>query len=516
MKRNLLKKSMVSLFVASLLFNSAHADCSYELFTISSSKGTTVSEFIDQLSTECGFSVIVTDPIAEEFLQKSLNKTNLKNLTIEEVLNIILSENNLSYILENNILKVSYIQTKTFNINYIISVRKSKGSTDITLSSSSGQQGGGGGGGLTATTYDNSKGEAETGVKIESEDEVVFWKELDLELQQVLNRPEDAYKSEAPIINKNAGLITVSATSKQLKRLEAYLHQLQSRMKYQVLIDVHLFGIEFEDATATGIDWSQLYALQNFTVASITNLNSLPDSPQPETPGQGTTVAIAGAATINEVLKFLKTQGKTHAISNPKILTLNNQPALITVGTEFFYKIKQASQQQGAGGGVVATVENDVVNSVFAGVLLDITPEISDSGEITLKINPSISETREDLASDIQSAASRDMPPDLNRRQLASVVTVKDGNRVILGGLISTRDILKTNKVPLLGDIPGLGYLFKRNEKSRKVEELVIILEPHIIKQEGGDVTLADLGYEGISKESFKKANPFSKEGNEK
>lgn len=504
---NKLKRSIQSTVAASLLMASAaSADCTYQLFSISSAKGTTISEFVDQLSNECEFSIIVSDAEAESYLDKSLNKTNLKNLTIDEVLDLVLTENNLAYTLENNILKVSYINTKTFNIDYILSQRKSTGSTDITLSSSSGQ-----GGGLDGASTDNaSKGEAETGIKIESNDEVVFWEELDLELQRVLNRPEDAYQAEAPIINKNAGFITVSATAKQLKRLGTYLKNLQEKVTLQVLIDVQLLAVTLNDSSTTGVDWAQLYALQNIQVSvdalNYTNVDTFTD-------GKITTglyggasdaaslVNITGAGTLKEVVKFLKTQGDVQAISNPKVLTLNNQPALITVGTEYFYKVKQSSNQQGAGGGVVATVQNDVINSVFAGVLLDITPEISKDGYITLKVNPSVSQTRQDLSSDSASVSARDMPPDLDRRQLASVVTVKDGARIILGGLINTKTSNKNNKVPLLGDIPGLGYFFKYEEKIKTVEELVIVIEPHIISADGNNLSLSDLGYTGINEE---------------
>jgi general secretion pathway protein D len=88
------------------------------------------------------------------------------------------------------------------------------------------------------------------------------------------------------------------------------------------------------------------------------------------------------------------------------------------------------------------------------------------------------------------------MPPDLQRRQLSSVVTVKDGTRIILGGLINTRKSKQINKVPILGDIPIINYLFKWEENIKITQELVIILEPHIIKNAKNDVSLKDLGYE--------------------
>ena len=510
-----IKPTIYSTLLALLLSTSVYADCSYELFSISSAKDTKIIDFVDQLSDECGFSIIVTDPNAEKFLSSALNKTNLKNLTIDEVLDIILLENNLSYTLENNLLKISYLTTKVFEIDYILSQRKSTGSTDVTLSSSSDTQGGitsgSAGGSSGGTSGGNSN--AQTGIKIESTDEVKFWEELDLEFQHVLNRPHDSYKATAPIINKNAGLITVTGTSKQMTRFESYLKRLQDKVQLQVLIDVQLLSVTMNEGKTTGVDWQQLYALQNFDVSinHITNKNvDTFDSTGATTTaiaanaidGVASIVNVKGQAKLNEVIKFLQTQGNVNSISNPKVLTLNNQPALITAGTEYFYKLTSTETLAG-GAGAGAQSANENVQSVFAGVLLTITPEISDDNTITLKINPSLSETTSDIASEDNS--NRDMPPDLNRRQLSSVVTVKDGNRIILGGLINTRNTINSNKVPLLGDIPVISYLFKYEEKVKQVEELVIIIEPHIIHKERNDVSLADLGYEGMTDDMLMK-----------
>ena len=508
-----LKKTLLSTAAAAtLLSSSLSADCTYQLFSIESVKGTQINEFVDQLSDECSFSVIVTDPEAERLLSKKLNKTNLKNLTIDEVLDLVLKENNLYYSLQNNILHISYLVTKTFNIDYIITTRKSTGNTNVTLSSKSGVTAQGGGMGRVDTTK-TSANESESGIKIETSDEVSFWLDLDLEFQSILNRPEDDYIANAPIINKTAGLVTISATPKQMNRLEIYLKELQRKVKNQVLIDVKLLSVTLDNRHETGVDWSQLYALQNFDLSgNMLNVNDVL-TPITTTTGltidptagsqQGRAFNISGIGKLNEVIKFLKTQGNVKAISNPKILTLNNQPALISVGSEYFYKIKQTMQQQSAGGGgVAASLENDVVNSVFAGILLDITPEIDDAGRITLKVNPSLSETRQDISAD-KDGSTRDVPPDLNRRQLSSVVTVQDGERVILGGLIQSKDSINENKIPILGDIPILGWLFKYEQKINSIEELVIVIEPHIIKDGKQTISLSELGYTGLNEDQL-------------
>ena len=514
----LLQKSLYKTVLALIVSTSVYADCSYELFNISSSKDTKIIDFVEQLSDQCEYSIIVTDSNAQSFLETKLNKTNFKNLTINEVLDIVLGENNLSYTLENHILKISYLTTKVFGIDYILSQRKGSGSTDVTLTSSTdaklmGGAGGAGGAAMAGGANGRTSGannaqtsSSQSGIKIETSDEVQFWNELDLEFQRVLNRPEDNYEAQAPIINKNAGLVTVTATKKQMQRFEQYLEKLQKKVQLQVLIDVQLLSVTMTDAKSTGIDWQQLYALQNVEL-SIDNIkaknvtefegDSITEGAYGLAQDTMRMVKLKAGGDLKEVIKFLKTQGDVNSISNPKVLTLNNQPALITAGTEYFYKILQSSQQQGTGGGVAATTQGEQIKSVFAGVLLSITPEIADDKTITLIINPSLSETASEMIQ--ENTAERTMPPDLNRRQLSSVVTVKDGNRIILGGLINTKNSQKESRVPLLGDIPGLSYLFSYEEEVKQTEELVIVIEPHIIQKENNNLSLSDLGYEGIS-----------------
>ncbi len=517
----LINKTLYAITLTLLLSNNSFADCSYELFSISSTKNTKIIDFVDQLSDECEFSVIITDPYAEKFLNTTLNKTHLKNLTINEVLSIVLNENNLSFTLENNLLKISYLTTKIFNIDYILSQRKGSGSTDITLSSQASAQGSVSAGGMSGGEMSGGEmsggnsqaSSAQSGIKIESSDEVEFWKELDVELQRVLNRPQDSYEAEKPIINKNAGMVTVTATNKQMKRFSNYLERLQKKVQLQVLIDVQLLSVTMSNAKSTGIDWKQLYALQNIDVSINTIKNKNTTKWESNGPGDvdvtemilaegsdaissaASIISVKAGGSLDEVIKFLQTQGDVNSISNPKVLTLNNQPALITAGTEYFYKL--TSTETLAGGTSGAQSANENIQSVFAGVLLSITPEISDDDTITLIINPSLSETNSDISQSNNSG--RDMPPDLNRRQLSSVVTVKDGNRIILGGLINTKNTQEASKVPILGDIPVISYLFKYEETVKITQELVIIIEPHIIHKENNSISLSDLGYEGLS-----------------
>jgi len=353
-------------------------------------------------------------------------------------------------------------------------------------------------------------------------DEFVFWQTIESEIQRILVGAGDGslhytktgsswtgpdgkvweYNPLAPVVNAEAGMVTVTGTERQVNRVARYVHVLSKQIKSQVLIDVRIMSVSFDDSSTTGVDWSQLYTLQNLTVNTLAmaqsniaaytfdNIRGITDATFGDgAPSNANVISMTGNTQVSEVVKFLSTQGDVKAISSPRVMTLNNQPALISAGQELFYKIKSSSTASGGGGAVAA--EGELVDSVFSGILLDITPEIDTNGYITLKINPSISEAKDQLGPD---GGVRSIPPDLIRRQIASVVKVKDGEHAILGGLIVSKTGYESNQLPILGDIPVLGYLFKREEKIVKVEELVIILTPHIVKN-SKSVSLKDLGY---------------------
>ena len=505
--------------------NLTAASCSNKLFSVTIDSKLTVGDVIDNLAETCALTVIVKDDAAKKRMNKKLYYVKLKNSTLKGFLDIILKENDLHYTLSGNKLKISYLITRTFRIHYISGQRIGKSNANVTIANASRTAGALGAGG--ASNIEESGG-SKTGISIEMNSEFKFWKTVESEIQRILIGAGDGsthytktgegwtgpdgqvweYNPLAPIVNPEAGMVTVTGTSRQINRVARYVHTMSKQIKQQVLIDVRILTVTFDDSSTTGVDWSQLYALQNFTVNSLAmsqsniasytfdNIEGITDAAfsAGSSPTAAKLVSVTGTAAVSEVVKFLNTQGDVKAISSPRVMTLNNQPALISVGRELFYKIKSASTASSGGGAVAA--EGETVDSVFAGILLDITPEIDANGMITLKINPSISDTVNEV--DSGGGVTRDIPPDLIRRQIASVIKVRDGEHAILGGLIFSRTGTKINKVPLLGDLPLLEYMFKHEEKINKVEELVMIVTPHIIRN-SKSVSLKDLGYQKVN-----------------
>jgi len=471
--------------------------CSTQMFTVTLNSSLTYGDVIENIADECGLTLLVKDREAKKRLQENLYFVRLHNASLEEFLDVILKENNIGYDLDGNKLKITYLKTKTFSLHYISGDRKGKSNAHVTIANNSDGGGGSGGGGSGG----GSSG-SKTGVSIESEDNFKFWSKIQEELHSLINRPEDEYDAPIPIVNPEAGMITVTGTTQQLNRVAIYVDSISKQLKNQVLIDVNILSVTFDDSTTTGVDWSQLYSLQNVSIDTFSDLGfkaigGAGGSDATGSTGSGTGMIASGSLQVNELIKFLKSQGDVKSISNPKVLTLNNQPALISVGSELFYKIQSQSVMQGSNGAGTAT-SGEIIDSVFAGILLDITPEISDDGSITLKINPSISDTLDAVQRD--NTGSRNIPPDLSRKQISSVVTIQDGQRIILGGLISSKTGMEVSKVPLLGDLPLLDYFFKREIKIDSVEELVLVITPHIINK-NSDFSLGDLGYRKLQDE---------------
>jgi len=505
-----------NLLIMGVLFSLAQTvwlranSCESQLFTATLNSALTIADVVENIADECGLTLIVKDSEAKKRLSDKLYYVKLNNASLSEFLDIILVENDISYLLDDSRLKISYLNTKTFRLDYISGDRIGKSNAHVTIAnagksgSGGGQSSGGGAGGA----------DSKTGVSIESKDDFKFWTTIEKEIESLINRPEDTYKAPTPIINAEAGMITVTGTAKQLSRVSNYIDELSKQLKSQVLIDVQILSVTFDDSYTTGVDWNQLYSLQNVALATAANLQNkvaslssrseggslsigdMTGNSESQLPQNSSALIARGSTKITDVVKFLKTQGDVKSISNPKILTLNNQPALISVGNELFYKIQSTAVQNSAGGSSQGTT--DIIDSVFAGILLDITPEISEDGSITLKINPSISDTIDNVKTTPN--GSRTIPPDLSRKQISSVVTLQDGEHVILGGLISSKTGTKVSKVPLLGDLPLLEYLFKREVRVNNVDELVLIITPHIIKK-NKELSLEELGYKKLNYE---------------
>ena len=172
------------------------------------------------------------------------------------------------------------------------------------------------------------------------------------------------------------------------------------------------------------------------------------------------------------VLEALREQGEIQVVSQPRIVTLNNQPALIKVATDQAF-FTQTIAQGAAGTGNIITEQ---VRSVTVGLVLSVTPQVSEDGWIMLDVTPIISRLRGIIESPQKTATA----PVLDVKQSSGLVRLRNGEMVLIGGLIQDEYSETERKVPLLGDIPWLGRLFKGTYTAKQKSELVIFLSPRI------------------------------------
>ena len=465
------KKTVLYIFFSSILL---YGDsCNGRIFNISSVDNSKLIDFINQMVDVCKLNLIVDKSVDNKILNNKLGRIYIRNKNLDEILNIILTENNIFFSLKNDMLKIAYIKTATYHIDYIASNRKGESSTEVKVGSDGGSKSSGNSGTTnvgtkieTFTTFDN------------------FWDNLESELENILSRPEDDYNPKKPVINQKAGLITVSGTITQLSRVEKYLLSMEEKLRKQVLIDVNILSVSLNKSNLTGINWNEFYQ----QVISSDGTTPIPDVPDKLS-------SVITTASIENILQFLKYKGQVTSVSNPKIVALNNQPAMISVGNEYFYTIEETHISDSQAG-TSNTMNSTKVESVFAGVLLDITAEISKDNRITLNVNPSVSQTVQTITAD----SKRNSPPDLTKKQLSSVITTENGKKIILGGLITKSQTIDKTIVPLLGYIPVIGTFFRSEKQVFKNEELIIIITPYII--EAGQMKL-DKKYSYIKTEEL-------------
>lgn len=482
------------------------SDCERKALNIKVNETVTLNEMLSQLSDMCKFSFVAKDAMASEELNKELQGISIKDMSLREVFNLLISENNLDYEYSNGILKVSALDTKTFKVDYITSVREGTAITKSSVDSAPIEVG---------NDIDDEKLQENM---IKTQEKFDFWEKISEEITLILNNGTEKYVAVAPIINQNAGLVTVTGMKSQLKRVEAYLKGMQKRLSRQVLLDVSIVAVELNNDYTTGIDWSRFqlgfssYIGNPLGVAKDLSTGRLMNADYAWTGYSNGDFGHRGRHTgekhdsatwtfgaglnfnIDGMINFLETKGKTKVISSPKVTTMNNQPAIISVGDNINYRVLKESTNNNSLSGQTSITYTQY--STFIGILLNILPEISDDNKIMLRINPSLSSFKyED--ENVRQTGIREIAPDTLQKKISSVVWVNNGDTVILGGLIGQTKTKDNTSVPMLSSIPFVGNLFKSTHDKLSTTELIFVVTPRIIDDTSVPLSksLKELGY---------------------
>jgi MSHA type pilus biogenesis protein MshL len=309
----------------------------------------------------------------------------------------------------------------------------------------------------------------ETNISIEQKNQTTFWADVQTELSGL------AETGEAVTINKLAGLAIVTAPPRRQTDFQALIAELNRRITQQVRITAKVLEVDLNSQAQLGVDWSLAatkvggIALSGFSTAtafsSINGLNTIPS----------TVSGTVSTGKIAAVISALQEQGTVHSVSNPSVLSLNNQTAFVKVGTEqtFFSVSNITTINQTTTTTPYSTIQNSYQqNPITIGTVLYVTPEVNSDGSVTVDVLPAITELiGVDTSPDNQQTAPR-----MTIKSLSTIARLHPGESVMIGGLIYESTSTQTQKVPLLGDLPVVGKAFQTNGTIKSRSELVIFL----------------------------------------
>jgi MSHA biogenesis protein MshL len=418
---------------------------------------------------------------------------NLKEATVPEALGVIRQVYGYEYRRENNRFFIlgSDMQTRMFPVNYLNLSRKGMSDTRVSASGLSATGATAGSGGSTST-------QGASGVQIQTQTQTDFWKDLTTALAAIVG----ADGGRKVIINPQAGVVLVRAMPDELRLVEEYLGVTQGSMNRQVILEAKIVEVQLKDGFQSGINWAGIANKngKSYTVGQVGGGTSLGNTGLSEiaantgnlnpttgifSPISGTNSSAFGgvftlAVQANNFAAFfelLKTQGDLNVLSSPRVSTMNNQKAVIKVGTDSYFVTKQDTTSSSTLSGL-PTISTEL-SPFFSGIALDVTPQIDEAGNINLHIHPSVSEVSEKL---ITVASNQTISTALSSVQESdNIVRVGSGQIIVIGGLMKEASTEDNASVPVLGDIPLIGNLFKHKKVTRIKRELVILLKPTVI-----------------------------------
>jgi len=380
-------------------------------------------------------------------------------LSLERAMAALLDAHGYYWVRDREVIRVRRLETRTFTLDYIRLVRSGENQSRAQTTSTSTNFSGSGSGG--------SGGQQAGSVTVGQEDQVKFWEELTAQIQAMLS------KEGRMVINRLSGTIQVTDLHQRIKGISQFLTQVRRSLYRQVEIGARIYEVTLNDNYSLGIDWTKIDLGNLDDTTGTLNLSNIITAPF------GGFVAKAATASLNftggsfeGVIQALREQGDLKVVSQPRLVTLNNQPALIKVTTDESFFTQTVSQGSSGTGNVIT----EQVQSVSVGLVLSVTPQISEDGWIMLDVTPIITRLREIRESPQKTATA----PVVEVKQSSTLVRIRNGEMVIIGGLIQDRVSETERKVPVLGDIPVLGRLFKGTFTAKEKTELVIFLQPHL------------------------------------
>jgi MSHA biogenesis protein MshL len=454
---------------------------------------------------------------------------NLKDVTLAETLDAIREMYGYDYRIEGTRVTIRPLtmQTRMFRVNYLMGNRRGSSNLRVTSTSVSnvGNQNNGNGGGLGAGNQ-NPGGQNNPGnpgnpnspygannVQVESTDvntssENDFWGDLREAIEAIVGSKQGG---RSVVVSPQSGVVVIRAMPEELRNVDAYLKATQLAVDRQVILEAKILEVELNDQFQSGVNWASFSSIGNSNsnrvatgiISPGANLAPLPFAGgQPPLINNGSGLSASTGFSLSNaanaagalfgfafqtnsfaaLISLLEQQGSVHVLSSPRIAAVNNQKAVLKIGTDEFYVTGVTTTTNSTAAGTINT-PSVTLQPFFSGVVLDVTPQIDDKGNILLHVHPSVSQvTTITKGIDLGSAGSLTLPlAASSTSELDSIVRGRDGQVVAIGGLMRQASTDDTSQLPGAGRVPVLGALFRNKNKINQKRELVVLIKPTIV-----------------------------------
>ena len=432
---------------------------------------------------------------------------NLKSVTVREALETLRELYGYEFKFQGTRIYIqpNTMQTRIFQINYLAGKRQGQSDIRVTSSSISSTQGqspntpAAGGSPATPAASGATSTAGPPSSRISTTHDSDFWSDLTSALNSIVG----AQDGRTIIVSPGSGVVLVKAFPSDIRAVENYLRITQVIVERQVMLESKIIEVKLNEEFQAGVNWNHFGGSNNrFSYGAVTPGTTLDTSGAFGTsgtvavaPGAGGAVAAAAlgkgfvglafqSANFAALLNFLETQGNVQVLSSPRIATINNQKAVLKVGTdEFFITNVTTTPATASGTGVIPGTTTVTTQPFFSGIALDVTPQIDGDNNIVLHVHPSISVVAEkQKVIDLGTQGTFNLPLAASTvNETDSIVRVQDGNIVAIGGLMSQEQSSDANGLPGTTASSGLGLLFGRRNSYMRKRELVILIKPTII-----------------------------------
>lgn len=397
------------------------------------------------------------------------------------------------------------LQTRIFTVNYPNSQRS--GNSDLHVSSGAGQSSNPGSSASTSSSTPNTTGNGTQGSRVSTSSKTDFWQELTDAVRSLVGTGE----GRSVVTSPQAGIMAVRGMPDELRQVDKFLKAAQVAVERQVMLEAKVVEVELRDGYQSGIDWSALKNGGGATGAmgvlgGNTTSNALVSGVQPNLPGfpTGGTALLADAVSIPQaggglfglalatdgfqaVLGFLETRGDVQILSSPRVATLNNQKAVLKVGTDEYFVTGVtggSSTSATATTSASTTLPTIALTSFFSGIALDVTPQIDEGNNITLHVHPSVTSVSEKTKQvDLGSIGNFRFPMASNSvNEIDTLVRIQNGHIVAIGGLMQMESNRRASGLPGASDVPILSFLFGNKANIGRKKEVVVLIKPSIIR----------------------------------